>query len=53
MEKKFSKGFEKDILSQAIKANGGNIAATARALKTTPRVVAYKARKYVLLRLKG
>ena len=47
--KALTEGFEKDILSQAIKANGGNIAATARALKTTPRVVAYKAKKYGVL----
>ena len=47
--KALTEGFEKDILSQAITANGGNIAATARALKTTPRVVAYKAKKYGVL----
>ncbi len=46
--KSLTEGFEKDILSQALKANGGNVAATARALKTTPRIVAYKARKYGL-----
>ncbi len=46
--KSLTEGFEKDILSQALKANGGNVAATARALKTTPRVVAYKAKKYGL-----
>ena len=38
-------GFEREILGQALAANGGNYAATARALKTTPRVIAYKARK--------
>ena len=46
--KSLTEGFEKDILSQALKANGGNVAATARALTTTPRIVAYKARKYGL-----
>ena len=47
--KSLTEGFEKEILSQAIKANGGNVAATARALGTTPRIVAYKARKHGLL----
>lgn len=41
-------GFEKAILSQALAANGGNGTAAARALGTTARVVAYKARKYGL-----
>ena len=50
---KLTEGFEKDILSQALAANGGNAAATARALKTTPRIVAYKARKYGLLKTRG
>ena len=35
-------------LAQALAAHGGKAAAAARALKTTPRVVAYKARKYGL-----
>ncbi len=51
--KALTEGFEKDILSQALAANGGNAAATARALKTTPRIVAYKARKYGLLKTRG
>ena len=41
-------GFERAVLSQALRAHGGNVAAAARALKTTPRVVAYKARKHGL-----
>ena len=40
--------FEKSILEQALAANSWNIAATARALKTTPRIVAYKKRKYAI-----
>ena len=43
-----TEGFEKAILSQALQANGGNLAAAARALQTTRRVVAYKSRKYGL-----
>ena len=40
--------FEADIISQALAAHGGNMAAAARALGSTPRIVAYKARKYNL-----
>ena len=40
--------FEADILSQALAAHGGNVAAAARALGSTPRIVAYKIRKYNL-----
>ena len=43
-----TEGFERTILSQALAANGGNGTAAARALGTTARVVAYKARKYGL-----
>ncbi len=43
-------GFERSILSQALAANGGGFAATARALKTTARVVAYKAKALGLVR---
>jgi DNA-binding NtrC family response regulator len=43
-----TEGFERTMLAQALAANGGNGAATARALGTTARVVAYKARKYGL-----
>ena len=46
--KELTEGFERAILAQALAANGGNLAATARALKTTPRIVAYKTRKYEL-----
>ena len=48
--KSLTEGFEKDILSQALAASGGNVAAAARALKTTPRIVAYKAKKYGLMK---
>ena len=40
--------FEADLLSQALAANGGSMAATARALGSTPRIIAYKTRKYGL-----
>ena len=40
--------FEADILSQALAAHGSNVAAVARALGSTPRIVAYKIRKYNL-----
>jgi len=46
--KELTEGFERAILAQALAASGGNLAATARALKTTPRIVAYKTRKYAL-----
>ena len=42
--------FESAILSQALAANRGNATAAARALKTTPRIVSYKARQYGLER---
>ena len=45
-----TEGFEKMILAQALAAHGGKSAAAARALKTTARVVSYKARKYGLLK---
>lgn len=45
-----TRAFEQAILSQALAASQGNVAATARALKTTPRIVAYKARKYGLVK---
>lgn len=38
--------FERAIFSQALAQAGGGIAAAARLLKTTPRVVAYAARKH-------
>ena len=43
-----TEAFEAELLSQALAANGGSVAATARALGSTPRIVAYKARKYGL-----
>lgn len=41
--------FERAVLSQALASCNGNVAAAARALKTTPRIVAYKARKNGLI----
>ena len=46
--KELTERFEKAVIVQALAANGGNVAATARALKSTPRIVAYKAGKYGL-----
>ena len=46
--RELTEGLEKAILAQALAAHGGKAAAAARALKTTPRVVSYKARKYGL-----
>lgn len=46
--KELTEGFEKVILEQALSAHGGFATKAARALKTTPRVVSYKARKYGL-----
>ena len=46
--KALTEGFEKTILEQVLACNGGFAAKAARALKTTPRVVSYKARKYGL-----
>ncbi len=46
--KELTEGFEKVILAQALAAHGGFAAKAARALRTTPRVVSYKARKYGL-----
>lgn len=47
--KELTERFEKEILEQALAANRRFVAKAARALKTTPRVVAYKARKYGLV----
>ena len=47
--KDLTEGFEKTILEQALAAHGGFAAKAARALKTTPRIVSYKARKYGLV----
>lgn len=46
--KEATAAFEAEIISQALAAHGGNMAAAARALGSTPRIVAYKARKYNL-----
>ena len=40
--------FEAELISQALSAHGGNVAAVARALGSTSRIVAYKVRKYGL-----
>lgn len=45
-----TRAFEQAILSQALEQAKGNVAAAARALKTTPRIVAYKARKQGLIK---
>ncbi len=37
--------FERDIIIDALKRNNGNIAATARDLKTTPRIMRYKVKE--------
>lgn len=41
-------GFEKAILNEVLTAHRGNVAAAARALQTTRRIVDYKRRKYGL-----
>ena len=46
--KEATAAFEAEIISQALAASCGNIAAAARALGSTSRIVAYKARKYNL-----
>ena len=40
--------YEKTILAEALKLNRGNIAATARQLCSTPRIISYKAKQYGL-----
>ena len=47
--RELTEGFERKILTEALAANNGAIAATARALRTTTRIVGYKAHKYGLL----
>ena len=37
--------FERDILVDALKRSGGNIAAAAKDLGTTPRILGYKAKQ--------
>ena len=41
--------YERAILDQALKLNLGNIAATARQLHSTPRIVSYKVKQYGLV----
>ena len=38
--------FEKAILEQVLERAHGNVSAAARLLKTTPRVISYKAKKH-------
>ncbi len=38
--------FERDLIQDALKSNGGNIAGTARALDTTQRILGYKIKKH-------
>lgn len=45
-----TEAFEKAILSQVLAAHAGNVTAAARALDSTPRIVAYKAKKYNLVK---
>ncbi|MEI7898610.1 MAG: sigma 54-interacting transcriptional regulator [bacterium] len=40
--------YEKSILTEALKHSHGNVAATARQLKSTPRIVSYKVKQYGL-----
>ncbi len=40
--------FERDILLDALKTHRGNMAAAARALKTTPRILSYKVKQYAI-----
>ncbi len=39
-------GFEKAILEQAMAKANGSISVAARLLKTTPRIISYKAKKH-------
>jgi Nif-specific regulatory protein len=38
--------YERDLIRDALKSSRGNMAATARVLKSTPRIIAYKVEKY-------
>jgi len=42
--------FERAVFGQALEKAGGSVAAAARLLKTTPRIVGYAARKHGLQR---
>ncbi|HPN85048.1 MAG TPA: helix-turn-helix domain-containing protein, partial [Victivallales bacterium] len=37
--------FEKSIIEEALRNTNGNVAATARLLKATPRIISYKISK--------
>ncbi len=37
--------FERDVIGEALRTEGGNVAAAARRLRTTPRILAYRARQ--------
>ena len=41
--------YEKAIINEALKLNRGNIAAAARQLQSTPRIIGYKAKQYELI----
>lgn len=41
--------YERDILLDALKSHRGNMAAAARALKTTPRILSYKVKQYAIV----
>ena len=41
-------GYEKTILAEALKLTHGNVAASARLLSSTPRIVSYKVKQYSL-----
>lgn len=42
--------FERAVFGQALAKANGNVAAAARLLKTTPRIVSYAARKHRLIK---
>jgi Nif-specific regulatory protein len=44
-------GYERAILEEALKLSKGNIAAAARQLRSTSRIVSYKAKQYHLLQV--
>jgi Nif-specific regulatory protein len=41
-------GYEKTLMAEALKLTHGNIAAAARLLDSTPRIVSYKVKQYGL-----
>ena len=42
-------GFERRILDEVLRVSKGNVASAARRLKSTPRIVGYKAKRYGLM----